>query len=125
MTNDARKSGGSLASFSNFRSTSADLAAPGTNFVEANISRSLYFLEDFAGDAAGWTQGLGPGCQSTPAWRFYDSRGNTRVTDSVNPSAFTAIDFRASTNAWLMSSAIDLTNAVWAVSGVNYDGAQF
>jgi len=106
---------GSLTRFSNFGIGNVDIAAPGTNILGADISRTVQFREDFEDIAPGWTTELDPGefNQSDLFWGIYgDIFGNNWLTDSIDTDLFggpLVIDYKPNTRTSATSPAIDLS----------------
>ncbi|MHA2428590.1 MAG: S8 family serine peptidase [Candidatus Hermodarchaeia archaeon] len=101
----------SLALFSNYGSTSVDLAAPGKDVFGADLSRSVVVLETFESGAPGWTQGHEADSFSNLNWSlFSDATGNTWATDSLD-QFFQPTNYQPFTNSWMKSPWIDLSDS--------------
>jgi subtilisin family serine protease len=95
---------GGLASFSNYGANLVDVAAPGTDILGADITRTYTFDEGFENDTSGWLQGS----NNEFIWsRFSDNSGNTWLTDSVDDENL-ATDYQANTYSWVTSPPIDV-----------------
>lgn len=95
---------GSLAPFSNYGAESVDIAAPGTEILGADISRSTVWSESFETGAPGWT--VGSTCHPLcPPWSLFpDWLGNTWLSDG----SFVPFAYSNFTNSWADSPWIPL-----------------
>lgn len=97
---------GGLSTFSNFGSSSVDLAAPGEDIRGADVTRTAVYLEDFESGAPGWTPGSScPG--ACDAWGgFIDLFGNVWANDSdfMNEPLF----YVPLVNSWITSPVLVL-----------------
>jgi subtilisin family serine protease len=100
---------GNLAGFSNFGSTSVDVAAPGTNILSAKTDWGApLFTENFNTSLVAWDQFVGPGSVAwnrTNAAGFF-SEGTHSVTDS--PAGNYAVN---SDSRLFTASALNLTGS--------------
>ena len=97
-----------LTSFSNYGQNSVDLAAPGSNLLAADISRSFALDEHFELGAPGWT--VGRNCPSgCPNWALWgDALFNTWASDGSFDSFGTPLLYSPFTDSWLTSPAVTL-----------------
>lgn len=93
------------APFSNFGSSSVDLAAPGTNIQGADLNRTQTFLEDFESGVTDWTDTPLSGSTDSDWEGFVDALGGTWLTDS----AILAIPFNYEPNADVIATSPPLT----------------
>jgi subtilisin family serine protease len=110
---------GELAVFSNYGQNSVDIAAPGTDILGADVSRSPFFPntfspEGFESGAPGWTVGSLPGNQSFYDWSLWSLFGNNLLTDSVNTFTNSQLTYLPNTNTFALSPTISLIGRVGA-----------